>query len=235
MVSSSMDDPNQKLNEIKAWARRVLGRIVGAADSALFSEGNGSDRELDNRSDITDYENFDAEIEKLRIRGTRTLLVEDAGRLERYKNILIDSFNKLSSEFDKCENSANEKEPLVETLGAAMNAAYYIGAYTTITDRIHEVVRPLNRREQAQLARKGKAVKNIGSEKALRSDSLREAVRYILETNLSDGKHGASLARYRLIRQRVGAAPKDTWPSKSTVERVIQQLRDEAEKKAPQS
>jgi hypothetical protein len=76
-----MDDPNQKLNEIKAWARRVLGRIVGAADSALFSEGNGSDQEVDNKSKVADYENLDSELEELRIRGTRTLLVEDAGRL----------------------------------------------------------------------------------------------------------------------------------------------------------
>jgi hypothetical protein len=127
-----MDDPNQKLTEIKAWARRVLGRIVDAADSALSSEGNGSDRELDSKSNFSDNENFDAELDELRIRGTRTLLVEDASRLGRYRNSLVDAFNILSLEIDHSGNSANEKVKLIETLGVAMNAAYHIGAYSEI-------------------------------------------------------------------------------------------------------
>jgi hypothetical protein len=215
-LASPMDNPNQERIQIENWARRVLGRILYVADSALAPISNGLD--------------FD----ELRVKGTRTILVEDVNRLEQSRALLQSAFNYLSTHFKKNGTTASQKEQFFERLGEVMNAAYYIGAYTTITDRIHEVVNPLNRLEQAKLARKGKARKFIGSDDAKKKELLREAVRHIMEISPSDGKYGASLARYRLIRERVGAAPKDTWPSVSTVWRVIKNVRDEAERKEPQ-
>ena len=228
VLASPMDNPNQERNQIENWARRVLGKILYVADSALVPNGNGLDRELKDKSQLADLTTYHTEFDELRVKGTRTFLVEDVNRLEQCRFLLQQSFNSLSTEFTNNGMTASQKEHFFGRLGEVINAAYHIGAYTTITDRIHEAVSSLNWREHAASLRQRKVLKNINSEKAGKREVLRDAVRFALANH--PGKHG----RYHLIRQRVGAAKKDTWPSKSTVERMIQKLRDENEK-APQS
>ena len=212
-----MDDPNQKRSQIENWARRVLGKILYVADSALVPNGNGLDRELKDKSRLDDLTAFHTEFEELRVKGARTLLVEDVNRLEQSRVLLEKAFAALSTEFTKNGVTASQKEQVFGRLGEVMNAAYYIGAYTTITDRIHEAVSSLNWREHAESLRQRKALKNIGSEEARKRKSLREAVSLVL------ANHPRKRGRYQLIREKVGAGRNDTWPARPTVMRYIRE------------
>ena len=171
----TMNNSSQDSRDSEAWARHVLSRIVLVADSALIPKANDADAGHRNSQGI-DPDASEDEFDELRIRGTRTILVEDVKFLEECRSSLLLSFNALGNEFGNNRILADKKETLFAQLGVIMDAAYYIGAYTTITDRIHEEVRYLHWRLHAAILRERKAKKSIGSEESKKRAALRAAV-----------------------------------------------------------
>ena len=156
-----------KVNPNEFWARRWLETIQRSAEFALSPRPTIPEEVLSpNRVRAIKKEKeqlekviaLDEASTEMLIHGSRTIMVEDRRLLEGAEKLLRPAFEIIAKEIADRRNSSANTEYLYQKLGELILSAYYIGAYTTITDGAQNFVAPALRKERAEVMRKGKTV-----------------------------------------------------------------------------
>jgi hypothetical protein len=95
---------------------------------------------------------------EMMIHGSRTLMIEDRRLLQGAEKLLRPAFQFIATGIADHRNGSANDEYSYQRLGELIRSAYYIGAYTTITDSAQRFVAPALRKERAKVMRKGKTV-----------------------------------------------------------------------------
>ena len=217
------------------WARQWCAVIENRGAMALSPPPIFPEDKLPNKSnikklrsiepiiDVETNENNELSMAKLEseITGTRVIMPEDRDHLEREVKLLRPAFDALSNYLRANVDRPVDLESLFRTLGELLSAAYYVGAYTTVSLGAQEFVTPAVLRNRVKIPQRAKVIKDRKNRQRLRAAIMKAAGGRELKGSKGFGEQ---------IHPKVAAllgSKKDEWPSPKKIKDEIQVMNRE--------